>query len=54
MYVFNFSIFMLQVCRAKVPDDKVPWNVPFPEYTAVSYTVDYVLAGPVWADLDSK
>jgi hypothetical protein len=38
--------------RFVVPDDKVPWSVPFPEYTPIDYTAPVVLSKPVWADVD--
>ncbi|KAJ1125296.1 hypothetical protein NDU88_003728 [Pleurodeles waltl] len=40
------------VRRGLVPDDKVSWSVPWPEYQPVDYTAPSVLAGPVWADPD--
>lgn len=36
--------------RAAVPDDKVPFHVPFPDYKPVDYTAPSVAAQPVWAD----
>lgn len=38
------------VWRFDVPDEKVPWKVPFPEYSPVPYTADSVLNNPYWAD----
>ncbi|BFZ18401.1 hypothetical protein BsWGS_21439 [Bradybaena similaris] len=38
------------VKRFPVPDDKVPWSVPFPEYKPVYYTSKTVLDQPAWAD----
>ncbi|XP_022101086.1 ADP-ribose pyrophosphatase, mitochondrial-like [Acanthaster planci] len=38
------------VKRFPVPDDKVQWSVPWPEYKPVEFTNPKVLAGPVWAD----
>ncbi|CAG5123899.1 unnamed protein product [Candidula unifasciata] len=38
------------VRRFPVPDDKVPWSVPFPEYQPVYYTSKSVLDQPAWAD----
>ncbi|XP_078660979.1 transient receptor potential cation channel subfamily M member-like 2 isoform X2 [Branchiostoma floridae x Branchiostoma belcheri] len=43
---------MCEVNRCQVPDDKVPWEVPFNSYHPVNYTADCVLAGPPWADVD--
>jgi hypothetical protein len=42
------------VKRFPVPDDKVEWSVPFPEYAPVDYTAPSVLAQPVWADFDIR
>ena len=36
--------------RFPVPDDKVPWDAEFPEYSPVNYTAESVLKQPVWAD----
>ncbi|KAL9974194.1 hypothetical protein ACROYT_G011206 [Oculina patagonica] len=38
--------------RFPVPDDKVPWEVDFPDYSPVSYTAPVVLKKPSWADPD--
>jgi len=38
--------------RFPVPDDKVPWEVEFPDYSPVSYTAPVVLKKPPWADPD--
>ncbi|XP_035700323.1 transient receptor potential cation channel subfamily M member-like 2 [Branchiostoma floridae] len=43
---------MCDVNRCLVPDDKVPWEVPFSSYHPVNYTAECVLAGPPWADVD--
>ncbi|GFS20542.1 ADP-ribose pyrophosphatase, mitochondrial [Elysia marginata] len=40
--------------RFAVPDDKVPWSVPYPEYAPVDFTSDSVLKMPVWADVDFR
>ncbi|XP_063395977.1 ADP-ribose pyrophosphatase, mitochondrial-like isoform X1 [Mytilus trossulus] len=40
------------VKRFKVPDDKVRWNVPFPEYSPTTFTTETVLSGPYYADPD--
>ncbi|CAG2212774.1 NUDT9 [Mytilus edulis] len=40
------------VKRFTVPDDKVRWNVPFPEYSPPSFTTETVLSGPYYADPD--
>jgi ADP-ribose pyrophosphatase len=40
------------IVRANVPDDKVNWNVPFPEYKPLEFTHSNVLKKPVWADVD--
>ena len=37
------------VQRFNVPDDKVPWNVPFESYNPTDYTSESVLKAP-WAD----
>ncbi|PVD32988.1 hypothetical protein C0Q70_08436 [Pomacea canaliculata] len=42
------------VKRFPVPDEKVPWNVDFPEYKPVDYTAPSVQKGPVWADIDVR
>ncbi|KAL4223989.1 ADP catabolic process [Mactra antiquata] len=36
--------------RFKVPDDKVPWDVDFPEYSPIDFTSETVKKQPVWAD----
>jgi ADP-ribose pyrophosphatase len=36
--------------RFPVPDSKVSWEVPFPEYSPVYYTSKSVLDKPPWAD----
>ena len=36
--------------RNFVPDEYVPWSVPYPKYSPVGYTDRKVLAGPVYAD----
>ncbi|KAG7162532.1 ADP-ribose pyrophosphatase-like [Homarus americanus] len=41
-----------KVPRAEVPDDKVEWSAPFPDYTPKQYTAPHILAGPVYADPD--
>jgi ADP-ribose pyrophosphatase len=40
--------------RTEVPDDKVDWNVEFPDYKPVDYTAPVVLSKPVWADPDFR
>jgi len=37
-----------------VPDDRVSWDVAFPEYSPVRYTADVVISRPppAWADPD--
>uniref|UniRef100_A0A8C4QD12 Nudix hydrolase domain-containing protein n=1 Tax=Eptatretus burgeri TaxID=7764 RepID=A0A8C4QD12_EPTBU len=40
------------ISRQPVPDDKVAWSVPFPEYCPPSYTTPVVLQMPAWADPD--
>ncbi|KAK6191631.1 hypothetical protein SNE40_003273 [Patella caerulea] len=40
--------------RFVVPDSKVSWTVPFPEYKPVDFTSEGVKAGPVWADKDIR
>jgi len=40
------------VQRAHVPDNCIPWETPFPEYTPVEYTAPVVLSNPPWADQD--
>lgn len=40
------------VVRAAVPDDKVAWNVAFPEYSPVTFTTKKILEGPSYADAD--
>ncbi|XP_043942210.1 ADP-ribose pyrophosphatase, mitochondrial isoform X2 [Protopterus annectens] len=36
--------------RTSVPEDKISWSVPWPDYSPVEYTAPSVLKGPVWAD----
>ncbi|XP_053977834.1 ADP-ribose pyrophosphatase, mitochondrial [Hylaeus volcanicus] len=43
--IYPFS----NVKRFEVPEDKVPWNVEYPEYEPVKYTAP-VLKGKPWAD----
>jgi len=38
------------VQRAPVPDEKVPWNVNWPDYKPTEYTAPAVLKNPPWAD----
>lgn len=40
--------------RFMVPDDRVSWDVAFPEYSPVCYTADVVASRPppLWADPD--
>ncbi|XP_046383927.1 ADP-ribose pyrophosphatase, mitochondrial isoform X2 [Ischnura elegans] len=42
------------VIRTAVPDDKVPWNIEWPEYNPVTYTAPHLLGTgdqlPSWAD----
>ncbi|KAM9457381.1 ADP-ribose pyrophosphatase, mitochondrial [Clarias gariepinus] len=38
--------------RFPVPDDKVSWETPWPEYSPVNYTAPSVLNKPAWADPD--
>lgn len=38
--------------RWKVPDDKVLWQHPYPEYKPTLYTAPFVLSKPYWADID--
>ena len=38
--------------RFPVPDEKVSWDIPFPEYNPVAFTTDTVLGGPYYADPD--
>ncbi|KAL5017471.1 hypothetical protein ScPMuIL_007060 [Solemya velum] len=42
------------VKRFPVPDEKVKWDVPFPEYDPVDYTAESVKCGPIWADVDFR
>ena len=37
--------------RQNVPDDKVPWSVPYPEYSPPNHT-DKSIIGKDWADID--
>ncbi len=43
-----FGIFFVQ--RISVPDEKVPWNVNWPDYKPTEYTAPAVLKNPPWAD----
>ncbi len=36
--------------RLPVPDEKVPWNVNWPDYKPTEYTAPVVLKNPPWAD----
>ena len=40
--------------RFPVPEDKVSWQVDWPEYSPVDYTAPIVLSMPVWADPDFR
>ena len=40
--------------RFHVPDDKVSWSTPFPQYTPNEFTSPSVLKQPVWADQDFR
>lgn len=40
------------IYRFPVPDDKVMWNVAWPDYDPVTYTDKIVLDNPKWADED--
>ena len=40
--------------RFQVPDDKVDWDVPFPDYNPLDYTSASILAKPVYADADIR
>ncbi|KAI0241034.1 ADP-ribose pyrophosphatase, mitochondrial [Lamellibrachia satsuma] len=42
------------ITRFEVPDDKVLWTVPFPEYKPREFVSEAVLGKPVWADPDFK
>lgn len=42
----------VEIQRYPVPNEKVPWEVDFPEYKPEKYTSDHVLNEPVWADKD--
>lgn len=42
------------VRRFPVPEDKVSWSTPWPEYQPVDYTAPPVLSRPVWADPDFR
>lgn len=36
--------------RFNVPQNKIQWSIPFPEYDPDDYTMPHILKGPVWAD----
>ncbi|KAK3785345.1 hypothetical protein RRG08_045570 [Elysia crispata] len=40
--------------RYPVPDEKVQWSVPFPEYAPLDFTSNSVLQMPPWADIDFR
>lgn len=40
------------VRRCLVPDDKVPWETEWLDYSPMKYTAPAVAANPVWADPD--
>ncbi|XP_076236007.1 ADP-ribose pyrophosphatase, mitochondrial [Calliopsis andreniformis] len=61
---FSFSKMMHHKCRQgfypssnvkrfEVPENKVPWNIEYPEYKPVKYTAP-VLKGKPWADPDIR
>ncbi|XP_062890586.1 ADP-ribose pyrophosphatase, mitochondrial-like isoform X3 [Mobula hypostoma] len=39
-----------EICRFRVPDNKVGWEVPWTDYNPVDYTASSVLKQPPWAD----
>ena len=43
-----------EVERFPVPDEKVSWDEPFPEYKPVRFTSQHILDGPVYADPDIR
>lgn len=36
--------------RFPVPDDRIQWTVPYPEYDPDDFTMPHILKGPAWAD----
>lgn len=58
IYINNFytkiksshTVIFVQTPRSEVPDNKVSWTVPFPEYAPTEYTAPHILAGPAYAD----
>ena len=40
--------------RFPVPEDKISWQVAWPEYDPVDYTAPVVADMPVWADPDFR
>ena len=52
-YFLNIIILLifLYIQRFHIPDDKVKWSVPWPEYEPTNYTSPSVMGRP-WADLD--
>lgn len=35
-----------KIARFHVPDDKVLWNIPFPEYNPIDYTSETLIGKP--------
>lgn len=48
-YISKFSISQ----RLAVPDEKVKWSAPWPEYSPLKYTSSHLIGQP-WADLDIR
>ncbi|GAB1607934.1 ADP-ribose pyrophosphatase, mitochondrial-like isoform X1, partial [Argonauta hians] len=42
------------VYRFTVPDDKISWSIPYPDYQPVDYTAESVQKNPPWADPDIR
>ena len=43
-----------EVVKYPVPDEKLTWDVMYPEYAPPDFTAPSVAKGPVWADPDYK
>jgi hypothetical protein len=44
----------ISVVRPFVPDDKVNWNVDYPQYSPSYYVAPIVLTNPNWSDNENN
>lgn len=42
------------IVRHAVPDEKLTWDVMYPDYAPVDFTAPSVAKRPIWADPDYK